>query len=99
MQHRVATELGIEVAGRISLKYSDSTIADMLIHSFLGTEAIANKIESEWEPIKEGMTLQECLDDALHVYAMTIDNEIGFSRERKLLALKIEVACRIRIRQ
>lgn len=81
------------------MSYSDSDIAHMLLNSFSGTASVASKISKEWEPIKEGVTLQACLEDVLDTYARTISDEAGFDNERKLLALAVEVALRIQKKQ
>ncbi|MGV6490307.1 hypothetical protein ACTUVK_001211 [Stenotrophomonas rhizophila] len=78
------------------MKYPTSVIADLLLNSFSQTEFIAARISSEWEPIEDGETLKSCLADAMDTYAMTIADEINFDRARKLLALEVEVGCRIR---
>jgi len=78
------------------LNYPESKIADMLLNSLSGTESVASRISSEWEPIEDGTTLQSCLSDAMQMYAMTIANEISYDSARKLLALQVEVVSRIR---
>lgn len=78
------------------LSYSAERIADMLINSVAGTQFVADRIASEWESSKEDMTIKECLDDALDIYTRTISDETSFDRERKLQAMTVEIACRIR---
>lgn len=68
----------------------------MLINSVAGTQFVADRIASEWESSKEDMTIKECLDDALDIYTRTISDETSFDRERKLQAMTVEIACRIR---
>lgn len=67
----------------------------MLLNTFSGTAFVASKISEEWEPIKEGTTLQACLEDALGIYARTLADELSFDNARKLLALQVEVTLRI----
>jgi hypothetical protein len=71
-------------------------VAEVLVAPFSDNSHVKKKLAETWESAKDGKTLDDCLDYCLDEYARNIDTEIGYTRERKIIALAIELKQSIR---
>lgn len=78
------------------MSFTARDIAKMLIEPSAGCAFVVSKISSDWETIDPQKELSECLEEIVHNYSQLIDTEIGWDRERKILAASGEVVRRIR---
>ena len=77
-------------------KITAEQIARMVNSPLISTEQIARRIHTQWEPIKNEETLEQCLDEVADEYARTIAAEVAFDERRKMPATVVEVIRRIR---